>query len=86
MKIRLLKFGSSWCGPCKLMAPIVKEFADKHKNIELNEIDVDQNPGLAQSYGISSIPSIVVINASDNTVVKVIRGLKSMSDLEKEVL
>ncbi len=58
----LVDFYATWCGPCQQLAPIVSEVADENPEAEVVKIDVDQNPGLAQKYGVSSIPTLLVFN------------------------
>ena len=55
----LVDFNASWCGPCRMLAPIVEEIS-KREDIKVVSIDVDEEEDLAQEYGISSIPCLVV--------------------------
>ena len=57
----LLDFWADWCGPCRMLAPTVHEIADELTDIKLGKINVDQEPELAQQYGIMSIPTLIVI-------------------------
>ena len=59
----LVDFFATWCGPCKRMAPIVDEFARKHKSqFRVFECDIDQNHVLASRYGIDAVPTFMVFN------------------------
>jgi thioredoxin 1 len=57
----LLDFWADWCGPCRMLAPTVHEIADERTDIKVGKINVDQEPELAQQYGIMSIPTLIVI-------------------------
>lgn len=58
-------------------------FIEKHPDIKVEEIDVDQNPGLLQSFGISSIPTMILFN-DDGSINKVMRGMIALDKLESE--
>ncbi|MBQ9148939.1 MAG: thioredoxin [Oscillospiraceae bacterium] len=57
----LLDFWAVWCGPCKMIAPIVEEIAAEREDILVGKVDVDSEMELAMQFGISSIPTLVVI-------------------------
>ena len=57
----LLDFYADWCGPCRMMAPVVEEIAAEHPEIRVGKVDVDAENDLAAQYGIMSIPTLVVI-------------------------
>ncbi len=57
----ILDFWAEWCGPCMMLAPVLHEVAEENADITVGKVNVDEEPALAQAYGISSIPTLVVI-------------------------
>ena len=56
----LVDFWATWCGPCKMLAPTVAAIAEERSDIKVVKVDVDENPNLAEQYGVSSIPTLIV--------------------------
>ncbi len=57
----LLDFYADWCGPCKMIAPIVQEIADENDAYKVCKINVDESPEIAAQYNVISIPTLVVL-------------------------
>ena len=57
----LLDFFATWCGPCRMVSPIVDEIAEEHPEFLVGKIDVDEEPELAGKFYVSSIPMLVVL-------------------------
>lgn len=61
----LVDFWASWCGPCRMLAPIVDDIANETDDIIVGKINVDEEPGLAIDYGIMSIPTLLVFKGGE---------------------
>ena len=60
-KTVLLDFFATWCGPCRMVGPILEEIAAEHPQYVIAKIDVDEEPELASQFGVMSIPTMVVM-------------------------
>ena len=57
----LVDFNADWCGPCKMLAPVLEEIAGSRDDVKIVSINVDDEDILAENYGVSSIPCLVVV-------------------------
>ena len=57
----LIDFFATWCGPCKMLAPIIDQLAEEVTNVKICKVDVDQEGDLAAQFGVSSIPTLVLM-------------------------
>ena len=73
----LLDFWAHWCGPRRMVLPIVEEIAEERKDIKVAKINVDEQPELAAQFGVMSIPTLVVIK--DGKIVKQAMGARPKS-------
>ena len=80
----LVDFWAEWCGPCKMVAPVLEEIATENADkIQVVKLNIDENPTIAQKYGIMAIPTMNVF--SGGQVVKQIVGAKPKSAMLKEL-
>lgn len=77
----LLDFWASWCGPCRMVSPIVDEIAEEVTDKKVGKINVDEEPELASSFNIMSIPTLIVIK--DGKVANTAVGVRSKEAILK---
>ena len=77
----LIDFWATWCGPCKMIAPIVEEIAAEREDIIVGKIDVDQEMELAVQFGITSIPTLVLMKSGEVAATMV--GYRPKADILK---
>ncbi|MCI7125668.1 MAG: thioredoxin [Agathobaculum sp.] len=63
----LLDFWATWCGPCRMVSPIVDEIAEERTDIKVGKVNIDEQPELAQQFGVMSIPTLVVLKNGEIT-------------------
>ena len=73
----LVDFFASWCGPCRMLAPIISEIANERPDVKVVKINVDEEPELSAKYGIMSIPTLLVFE--DGVVVDHLTGARPKS-------
>ena len=82
-EVELLDFYADWCGPCQMMKPVMEDFEQVHPEIKVTKVNIDEEEELAEKYGVSGIPCLVVVK--DGEEVKRAVGMQSMKKLEKLV-
>lgn len=75
----LLDFWAIWCGPCRMVSPVVDEIADERSDILVGKVNVDEEPDLAAVFNITSIPTLVVMRGGE--VVKRVSGARPKSSI-----
>ncbi|MEG0799127.1 MAG: thioredoxin [Bacilli bacterium] len=78
--IHLVDFYAQWCGPCKMLMPILESI---DKNVDIIKVDVDMFPELASNYGIMSIPTLIYFK--DGEVVKKVNGFQDKNSFIKDI-
>lgn len=78
-KTVLVDFYAEWCGPCKMIAPVIEQIAKENEEIKVAKINVDEAQELAEKYGVMSIPTLVVIKNGQEIKRQV--GLASKSEI-----
>ena len=79
----LVDFWAEWCGPCKMIAPILEEIASEHEGIKIAKVNVDESPDLARRYEIMSIPALIVFE--NGLPAKKLIGAKPKGALLEEI-
>lgn len=77
----LLDFWAPWCGPCRMVGPIVEEIAEENEAIVVGKVNVDEEMALAMEFGVSSIPTLVVMEKGRAKTQAV--GYRPKADIEK---
>lgn len=75
----LVDFWASWCGPCRMVGPIIEEIAEERKDVKVCKVDVDGQPDIAGKYNVMSIPTIIVFKNGEPATVSV--GAKPKEEL-----
>ena len=78
-KTILLDFFADWCGPCRMVSPVIDEIACEQSDVAVGKINVDSEPDLAREYGVYSIPTLVVIR--DGKVINQAVGARSKEQI-----
>ncbi|MEO0453562.1 MAG: thioredoxin [Verrucomicrobiota bacterium] len=80
----LVDFWAEWCGPCKMIAPLLDQIADEHEGkVKIGKVDVDANSALAGKYNIRAIPTMIIFN--DGQQVEEVVGMTSKAALEQKL-
>ena len=78
----LIDFYADWCGPCRMMSPIIEEISEElENNIKVGKVNVDENQELAMEYGVMSIPTIVIIEKGE--VIKSFVGVRDKNEIKE---
>ena len=75
----LLDFYADWCGPCRMIAPMIEEIANENPQYLIAKVNVDNDPALAQQFGIVSIPTLIVMKGGE--VVQQVAGARPKAQI-----
>ena len=79
-KAIIVDFSAEWCGPCKMLAPVMEQLSDEITDVEFYNIDVDENPDMAREYRIMNIPAVIAIKGGQVAGQQI--GLVSKDDMK----
>ena len=77
----LLDFWAEWCGPCRMLGPVLAEFAERHDDVKVGKVNVDEQGALAAAFGIMSIPTLILFRDGKPVAQRI--GLQDTASLEK---
>ena len=77
--LALLDFYADWCGPCRMVLPLVDEIASERDDLFVGKINVNENPDLAREFGIMSIPTLIVMK--DGKIINRVSGARSKDQI-----
>jgi thioredoxin 1 len=83
-KLVLVDFWATWCGPCRMVAPVLQEIAEEHaEELTVAKLDIDENPKVARDYRVMSVPTLILFKGGQP--VKQIIGAKPKAALLKDL-
>ncbi len=75
----LVDFYATWCGPCRMMHPVLEELESERSSVEIMQVDVDESPNISKKYGVMSIPTLILFKNGNEVSKKV--GFTSKEEL-----
>ena len=80
-ELSLVDFYADWCGPCKMLAPLLEEVATENEHLNIYKVNVDEEGALAQEFGVMSIPTMVLMRKG--VILKKVVGSKTKNEILK---
>lgn len=72
---------ADWCGPCKMLAPVIEELSEEVENVEFYKLNIDESGEIAERYGIMSIPTLLIFK--NNELIDTLVGFRTKEELKK---
>ncbi len=83
-KLVVIDFWAAWCGPCRMLAPIIDQLSEENaENALIGKVDVDNNPEISQKYGITNLPTVLFLKKGEIVGKQI--GLTSKGALQKKI-
>ena len=83
-KTTIVDFYADWCGPCKMMSPVIEKIAEENaENVKVGKVNVDDNQELAVEYNVMSIPTILIFK--DGNIAKTFIGVTAKQEIEEAI-
>ncbi|MGL4914423.1 MAG: thioredoxin [Romboutsia sp.] len=82
-KVVIVDFFANWCGPCKMLTPILEELSNSMENVDFAKVDIDQSLDIAREYNISSVPTMMIFKNGE--VVDTIVGFVPKASIESKL-
>ena len=79
----LVDFYADWCGPCKMQAPIIDEISNEQTEVKVGKVNIDENPKIAEKFGIMSIPTLIIFK--DGEITNKFIGITSKENIIKSL-
>lgn len=80
-KITVVDFFATWCGPCKMLSPVIDELSEQNENVDFYKVNVDENPQLAQTYDVNTIPNVLIFKNGERIANSI--GYKSLAQMQE---
>ena len=77
----IVDFFATWCGPCKMLGPVLEEVAEQHQDVVIVKVDIDENMALAQKFGLMSVPTLMIFKNGEEVGREI--GFRQKEEIEE---